>query len=304
MFKGTRTWIEQFRNKVADIPLARNWVVALTWRVIREMLRDDATHLAAGVSYFAIFSLFPTFLGVLAITGLVLNSEETKREFLLFITDNLPGSEDFIAAILPVVEYNVETLVAVSGPLGVISIIGLLWSSTGVFAAITRAVDRAWDIPYNRPFFVAKARQLVMVFALGVPFILSSAAASLASSVHIFAVQHLGTLGSWLSSLSGIITLLVIQWGLTLLMCLFIYRFVPNTKTFWRHVWLGAVVATVMFELGKELFILYLERFARFDTVYGPLSSVMVFLLWIYLSSLILVLGAEVSSEYHRMKQA
>ena len=123
------------------------------------------------------------------------------------------------------------------------------------------------------------------------------------SSARSLALQQLGSLGIWLTSWSGVFALLVIEWGLTLSVFLAIYRFVPNTKTFWRHVWLGAVVATVLFEVGQELFILYLERFANFDTVYGPLSSVMVFLLWIYFSSLILVLGAEVSSEYQRMQQ-
>jgi len=172
------TWAEGVWGRLANHPLARNWLVVLGWRVGREMLRDDATHLAAGVSYFAIFSLFPTLLGVLAIAGIVLNSEAAKQDLLQFITNNLPGSKEFISSIVPVVEHNVDTLVAVSIPLGIISLVGILWSATGVFAAISRAVDQAWDIPQHRSFFKAKAMQLVMILAMGIPFVLSTVAAS------------------------------------------------------------------------------------------------------------------------------
>jgi len=301
--KLTRTWAGAVRERLINHPLARNWLVILVGRVGREMLRDDATHLAAGVSYFAIFSLFPALLGVLAIAGIVLNSEAAKQELLQFITNNLPGSKEFISSIVPVVEHNVDTLVAVSVPLGIISLVGILWSATGVFAAISRAVDRAWDIPQHRSFFKAKAMQLVMILAMGIPFVLSTLAASVVTAVNTIVGQKLG-IGGWLVGAVGNYTLLAIDWGLILLVFLLAYRFLPNTKTYWRYIWPGAVIATVLYELGRELFIWYLQNIARYDTVYGPTSSVMVFLFWVYLSSLILVLGAEISSEYERMHQS
>ena len=89
-----------------------------------------------------------------------------------------------------------------------------------------------------------------------------------------------------------------------LLVFLVAYRFVPNTKTYWRYVWLGAVVATVLYQLGRHIFIWYLGNLANYDTAYGPVSSVMVFLFWTYLSALTLILGAEISSEYERMHQS
>ena len=141
-------------------PLLRD-CITLVLRVSREMREDDVTHLAAGVSYFAIFSIFPILLGFLAIGGMLLDSEVARREFLQVISDNLPGSEEFVAVIVPIVTHNVRTLVDFKGPLAIISLIGMLWSATGVYAAISRAVDRAWDIPYNRPYIIAKTRQVV-----------------------------------------------------------------------------------------------------------------------------------------------
>ena len=79
------------------------------------MMRDDVTHLAAGVSYFAIFSLFPILLGFLAIVAIAFDSEAARQEFLQYISGYLPGSEKFLATIVPVVEHNMGP----SGPLGV-----------------------------------------------------------------------------------------------------------------------------------------------------------------------------------------
>ena len=80
------------------------------------------------------------------------------------------------------------------------------------------------------------------------------------------------------------------------------YKFLPNTKTHWKYVWTGAAVATVLFEIGKNLFLYYLSAFAVFDQLYGSVASVVVLLVWTYLCSMILILGAEIASEYGRMK--
>ena len=263
-----------FFGAAQDKPFLRN-CLTLVLRVSREMREDDVTHLAAGVSYFAIFSIFPILLGFLAIGGMLLDSEVARREFLQVISDNLPGSEEFVAVIVPVATHNIRTLVDFKGPLAIISLIGMLWSATGVYAAISRAVDRAWDIPYNRPYIIAKIRQVAMCLAMGIPFLLSSMAASVVSAVSALAKRELTILGGWLHGGLAQLTLLTLDWGLILLVFLVAYRFVPNTKTYWKYIWLGAIVATVLYQLGRHIFIWYLGNLASYDTAYGPVSSIM-----------------------------
>ena len=84
---------------------------------------------------------------------------------------------------------------------------------------------------------------------------------------------------------------------------LVIYKFIPNTKTYWRYVWPGAVLAAVLFEVGKGLFVFYVDNFADYQRIYGSLGSVVVLLGWTYVSSFILIVGAEFSSEYERMRK-
>ena len=81
-----------------------------------------------------------------------------------------------------------------------------------------------------------------------------------------------------------------------------IYKVLPNTKTQWRYIWLGALVAGVLFEGSKNLFLWYLDHFARYDQVYGNIASVVVLMVWAYISAFILIVGAEVASEYGRLQ--
>jgi len=84
--------IERLKLAIQYSRFARFPPVVLAWRVIRDLGRDDATHLAAGIAYYAIFSLFPLLLGLLAIIGIVMNSESQQQSFLNFVSQNLPGA--------------------------------------------------------------------------------------------------------------------------------------------------------------------------------------------------------------------
>lgn len=253
----------------------------LTWRVFKEMGADQATHAAAGVAYYAVFSIFPLILALLAISGIFLSSPDIEGKLLTFLTDNLPGSEQFVVG-------NVESLIRFRGPAGLVGVAGLFWAASAVFGGITLAVNRAWDVEETRPFYIAKPRQLLMALGVGVLFLVSMSASS--------AVQILGpTFGAAGLQLVGYLT--------TFLMFILMYRYIPNTQTYWRYIWLGALVAAILFELAKNAFVWYVANFANFQA-YGSLASVLIFLAWAYFSALILILGAEVSTEYERMEDS
>jgi membrane protein len=259
------------------------------WRVIQEMAADDATHLAAGVAYYAIFSLFPLLLGLLFIVGLVGSSEVVKQDFVGFVTDNLPGSEQFV-------EDTLDGVIRFRGVLGIGALIGLLWSASAVFGAITRAVNRAWDVHQDRPFYIAKPRQIGMALAVGILFLLSS---SVTYSLELLTEPAAGIPGQQVFLM---LAFRAVSWLITLSIFLLMYRFIPNCKTYWRYIWPGAVVASVLLEISKTIFLWYLNNLASYDQ-FGAMASVMILLLWIYLSSLIVILGAEISSEYGRMQR-
>ena len=89
---------------------------------------------------------------------------------------------------------------------------------------------------------------------------------------------------------------------LMLTVFLLLYKLIPNTKTYWRYIWPGALLAAILFEIARTLFVFYLERFANYQLIYGSIASIIVLLVWIYYSSLIMILGAEFTFQYSSMR--
>ena len=298
-------WVERLveRNRqrwhAAYDRLLENRGVVLVVRTVQEMGTDDSTHMAASVAYYALFSLFPLVLGLIALFSLFLDPEWVRTQLVAFLGQNLPGSHEFITT-------NVEGVVSARGALGAFAIIGLLWSGSAVFGSISRAINRAWGIrKETRPFYVAKARHLVMGLGVSILFILSFVGTAVAEVVQNETRSGLLTsLGlQFLANFFFQFALVVMSYVLTLGVFLILYKWMPNTRTYWADIWLGAVIAAFLFELAKNLFILYLDNFTNFQQVYGSLASVMVLLLWSYFSALILIIGAEVCGEWGRIRR-
>ena len=275
--------------------LKQRFLVALLLRTMHEMSDDDATHMAAGVAYYALFSLFPLLLGLIAVLSLFLEPQEIQSRLTDFSSDYLPASDELI-------DSNLEAVLKVRGALGVFAVVGLLWSGSAIFGAVSRAVNRAWDVHVDRPFFISKPRQLVMALGVGVLFLGSLSIVALVRATGRLTdldIPGIGPVVDWLVP----VLLQGSSFALTVMMFLLVYKFMPNTRTYWRYIWPGAVLAAVLFELAKNLFVIYLGKFASFENVYGTLTPVIILLLWTYVSSLILIFGAEFSSEYGRLRR-
>ena len=274
--------------------LLRYFLIMLLVRTAQEMSADDATHMAAGVAYYALFSLFPLLIGVMAIISIFVGLEDVEDQFTEFASGYLPGSEELIQG-------NLETVRRLRGALGILALLGLFWSGSAIFGAISRVVNRAWDVHKDRPLYVGKPRQMAMALGVGVLFLLS-----LSTSIFVRVAGRLAELDfPGVELLLSAVILVVIQGSSFVLMLgVFglVYKFMPNTTTYWRYIWLGALTATVLFEAAKNLFIFYLNRYANLDN-FGTFAPIVIFMLWTYVSSIILIMGAELSSEYGRLKQ-
>ena len=283
-------------NLPPSLPEPRALLVV--YRAFIGMAQGDATHLAAGVAYYAIVSMVPLFLGVLALVGMSLNSTGVQQAFLDFATENIPGSAQFI-------DDNIGGLVLLSNALsnnalGIIAFFVLLWFARTVLVGVNRAVNRAWDIRQDRPFYVAIPQQFMMALVLVLLLLLSTFATSVIQIINNQALSLFGR-QPFLETGLTYFSLHLIPASITALIFLLIYRYLPNRPMRWAYVWPGVATATGLFECAKVLFLWYLEEWAVYDQLYGPLASAMVFLLWCYLSALILILGAKVSYEFKQL---
>ncbi len=284
-----RLRIRRWGRKLDSIPIFH-----LVYRTAQEMSADDATHMAAGVAYYAMLSLFPLSVGLISLLGLILDSQALEGEFITFFQAYIPGSKELLAA-------NINAEGNIRGFLGVISFLGLFWSASLLFGAITRVVNRAWDIHQDRPFYIDKLRHILMAFSVAPLFLMSVSATA---SLHILATNDVPVIGRLEFLDNNVINIITrpLPFVFTLSIFLLIYKFTPNTQTLWRYVWPGALLSAVLFEVSKSIFVFYLENFADYERVYGSLASVVVLLGWTYISSIILIAGAEFSSEYERMR--
>ena len=180
--------------------------------------------------------------------------------------------------------------------MSILSIVILFWGASALFGSISLAINRAWNITKYRHLYIRKASEIGMVFGTGILFLLS-----LGASTFITFMDN--TLNLPDLNMTIIYTgAKLIAFLLILTIFLFLYKFVPNTKTRWRDIWPGALLAAFFFEIARTLFIFYLEHFANYQLIYGTISSFIVLLVWIYYSAFILILGAEFTFQYSRKR--
>ena len=266
----------------------------LARRTWREMGDDFATDQAAAVSYYAVLSLLPLTIGLVSVLSLMMEADTVEREVFDFFRTYLPGSEGTLAA-------NVDAVGNMRGLLGIVSVVGLLWSASLLFGAVSRAVNRAWDVPYDRPFFIERPRHILMAFCVGPLFVLSMVTTT---GLQVLGNEEWPVLGrlAFLENDGANALARPLPFLFSLLIFLLLYKVAPYARTHWRYVWPGALVAALLFDATKSLFVFYLENYAAYDRVYGVLGAAVVLMVWAYLSGLVLMIGAEVASEYQRIR--
>ena len=254
-------------------------------KAIRKGFQDHGKDLASAIAFWAFFSLFPLLLGMSALAGYFLKSMEAQERLFELVANSLPGSADLV-------QRNVDSVVAGRGTLGIAAIIGLIWSGSAVFGAITRAINMAVGAPRKHPFFLSKLRSFFMALAATLLLGLSigtSAALEVVASLDFKVLERLSIDPESINQVAGTLTGL----ALTFLTFALIYKMTPYVDTRWRQVVPGALLGALFFEVVKRAFLFYLARVANFEAVYGSLSSIIVLLLWLYVSAWVLIIGAE-----------
>ena len=257
---------------------------------VNDFLDKNGPHLAAAISFYALFSLFPLVLAFVSALGYFLGSRFLEPQFARDIADQVPVSSTFISNTL-------EGLVNARTVTGVASIVGLLLASTPVFGAIRKGVNAAWGIKQPRPFLQERLIDFLLVVGAGLLLVMSIFATTLLSFVEEITrlLSPEATVnGDFILSLGGSFILAL----LTFLTFLVLYRYLPNTRVTFREVWPGALLAAVAFEVAKNVFVWYVGTYPSYNVIYGSVGAIVALLAWVYLSALILLFGALLTSRH------
>jgi membrane protein len=279
------------------IPTVYEQIMGFTARaagIVRAALdgfqRARASEAAASLAYYALFSLFPLLLALTSAGGYFLKSQQAYDRTMALVGEALPGAQALI-------ERNIQQILDLRGTVGVVGVVGLLWSALGVFSILARNVSRAYPQAEPRGFLRSRLVGLAMVGMLASLLALSIVATALGRLLPGLGspvLDGLSLLGSrlWrmlanLASASSIF-----------LMFLALYRWAPNTeKALCRGAVWGALVAALAWEGAAILFAWFLSSgLVQYQLIYGSLGTVVSLMLWIYISSLITLFGAHLSA--------
>lgn len=246
----------------------------------RQIKRDDVTLMAAGIAYYAVLSLFPLTLLLLSIMRLVADSATARARLENFFSAYLPDSVGFVDQIS-------EQGQGVSGLLGVIGFVGLVWSGTAMISALTRSVNRAYGIKTNLPFYKERPQSILLGIGVLTAFAFSLFGTAAIDAVAQFDVPVIGRL-VWVQFLAYLL-----PFGVTVATFTLVYKLLPNTQTEWGNVVPAALLGAALYELAKVLFVLYVNRCASFE-IYGGMALLVVLMVWSYFSAIVVLVGAEV----------
>lgn len=273
-------------------PPAIRIIAGLIFRTFRNFSRDDGSHMAAGVAYYGVFSLFPLLLATVAIAGYVVSDPQTQQRLFDVLDGLLPGSGS-----TGFVQENIEAISAARGALGLFALAGLLWSARAVFGAVHRVVNRAWKVPEPQHFILFQLAQVGAAVAATVLFVgsavLGTVGRTVASQVDLLPVQV-----PWAALIAAL------TFSISTALFMFVYKFIPDAQVRWRDAVPAGLAAGVGFEVAKVAFAYYLATLSSLDLVYGSVTTIVVLMLFLYVVSLILVWGAELSSELKHTDEA
>ena len=264
----------------------------------REFLGDQCTDIAAALTYYAVLALFPALIALLSIIGLVGQGQQAVDTILKILRD--VGASSVASTLEPTLNQLAQAPSA-----GIALITGLaaaLWSASGYTSAFGRAMNRMHEVGEGRPFWKFRPIMIVLTAVL----LVLAGAVLLGLIVTGPAAQ---AVGSALGLGSTVITVWnYAKWPVMLaavvLMVALLYWGTPNLKQpKFRWLSVGAVIAIVVWILASLGFGFYVANFASYNRTYGALAGVVVFLLWLWLTNLALLFGAEVDAELERGRQ-
>jgi membrane protein len=275
-----------------DMPKA-GWLAILK-RSIRQFKHDDITDRAAALTYYGILALFPAVLVLVSVLGLLGKSTTQK------VLDNLgaiaPGGvNSFLRSVVTQVQGK-------AGAAGIAAIIGIaiaLWAASGYVAAFMRAANAIYDVDEGRPIWKTAPVRLLTTVALVIMLVIAAAIVVLTGPI---AKQVGGALGI---GSGAVLAWDIAKWPVLLvlvsMMVTLLYKATPNVKQpGFRWISAGGVLAVVLWVIASALFAAYVSFSGSYNKTYGSFATVIVFLVWLWITNIAILLGAEFNAETQR----
>jgi membrane protein len=289
------------RNTGPDAPtdLSKGSWLATLKRTGREFSHDNLTDWAAALTYYGVLALFPAIIALISILGLVVAPTTIIRVLTQTISSIGPASavKTFTGPINGIANSH-----RTAGILLVVGIVGALWSASGYTGAFMRASNAIYEREEGRKFYLLRPVQLLVTLVL-----------ILMAALVVVALIVSGPLATSIGNAIGIGSTAVTVWNIAkwpvmlvvvMVMLAILYYAAPNAKQPKIH-WIspGSVVAVVIWIVASALFAFYVANFGSYNKTYGTLGGMVVFLVWMWITNLAVLFGAELNAEIERGRE-
>ncbi len=273
-----------------EIP-ARGWWDIL-WRVFKRLGSDNVTLVAGGLATYALLSVFPGLAAAVFFYGLVTTPADVAKHLSIFSGMLPPGVwAIFNTQLQSLTRHPQSTLSTAAG----VSVLVALWSARSAMSSLMTATNIAYAETEKRNFFI----QVLISLAFTIGAVLGFIALIVLGIAVPVALKVLGT-ALWVQWVVDALQW-VLLWGFAVLGLAFVYRYAPAREhARWHWVTWGSAIAATLWLVASGVFAFYVRTFADYGKTYGALGGVIALLMWFYLSSIIVVLGAEINSEMER----
>lgn len=276
----------------------KSWFGVLK-RTVTEFKDDECTDSAAALTYYGVLALFPAVVALVSLVGLVGDPAKTTNSLLNLVDDLGPSSavETFRGPI--------EDLASAQGAAGFAFVLGLalaLWSASGYVAAFSRVMNRIYEVEEGRPFYKLRPVQ-ILVTLICVVLIAVVAIALVVTGPVAQAVGDMINLGD-----AAVTAWNIAKWPVMALIIITIFSILyyatPNVRQpKFRWFTVGGIVALVLWIIASVAFGFYVSQFGSYNKTYGSLAAVIVFLVWLWISNVAVLFGAEFDAELERGRE-
>ena len=270
--------------------------MGLLRRTVREFREDNMTDWAAALTYYGLLSVFPALIAFVSIVGLVADPKETTQTLTEIVNDIGPESS------ADTFNGPIESLTSHRKAAGILLVLGFLtaiYSASGYIGAYTRAMNVIYETPEGRPYWKLKPLQILIALAMVVGLMLIALSIALTGPV-VEAVADAAGIGDTPLAIWNFAKWPVVAGFFTLLLAFLNYT-TPNAKLRgYRWVTPGSLFALVIWIAASALFALYVANFGSYDKTYGTLGGIVSLLVWIWITNVAILLGAELNSERER----
>lgn len=263
---------------------------------IRHFTKDRAVEASATIAYFSVFSIFPLILVIISLASKFLEAGYVRENLVAYVTNLIPVSSDIIVT-------NIQVVLDKRGSVGIIALIGLIWSATAMFNTLALNLDRAWPDADSHNLFERRLVALAMFVSLAAMLIGTIFLSATVEVLPHFNIKLWGTLATYKTPI-WIITSNLGPFLLRFTVIYAIYCFVPKASVPNKSAFWGALFATAGWELVTMLITSYFKSgLVQYELVYGSVGRIIALMLWIYASSIIILLGAYISAAHDRYQK-